>query len=154
MSDILLSGMFFGDTVYMYVYISGTRWIGRNKPSTTRWLARRRSCTCKCTRAGAPATTTPRTPRRRSRWNRLHWRHRLVEIIWRFRSNRRRLITRRRHCHHHHHQRYHCHCHYSIIGLSLRTITICRISTATTPTLVSRLRCFSVRIIINSNNCS
>jgi len=50
-------------------HYSGTRWTGRSKRSTTRWLARRKSCTCSCTPAGVHETTTPHTPRRRS-WNR------------------------------------------------------------------------------------
>ena len=40
-----------------------------SKPSTTRWLAKRKSFICSCTRAGARETTTPRTPRRRRRRN-------------------------------------------------------------------------------------
>jgi len=52
--DVLYSGMLLG---------------GPSKPSTMRWPARRKSFTCSCTRAGALATTTPRTPRRRRRRN-------------------------------------------------------------------------------------
>jgi len=49
------------------VLCSGTHWGALSRPSTTRWLAKRKSFTCSCIQAGALETTTPHTPRRRRR---------------------------------------------------------------------------------------